>query len=144
LPGSEDGFFGFLFLVQLVGAPMTGLFFGLIGVELVDQLSGSRGHQFAGWLCYALVGLAEGFLTQTIFRRSAPSGGRFIWLPPVLVLLLFFLVGDGGSIHARREFLVLNPYSFVPGAASGLFTGLAVASCFYSLGNSLAHRRRSR
>jgi hypothetical protein len=143
LPDSEDSFSGFLFLVQLVAAPMTGLIFGLIGVELVDQWSGSRGHQFAGWLCYALVGLVQGFLTQLVFRRSERSGGRFIWVLPVSVLLAFFFgESRGGLAHALREFLVLNPYSYVEGAASGFLTGPAVASCFYSLGITLAHQRR--
>ncbi len=138
---SENRFSNLLFVFQLVAAPAGGIIFGLIAAELVDQVSGTRNHQLAGWLCYAFVGFAQGFLTQSVFPRAECSGGRFVWVPPVCVLAVSIFAEYRRGLEAVfREFLVLNPYSFAQGFVSGFVTMPAFASCLYSLGILAAHR----
>jgi hypothetical protein len=138
---SENCFSNLLFVFQLIAAPAGGFIFGLIASELLDQVSGTRNNQLAGWLCYAFVGFAQGFLTQSVFPRSECSGGRFIWVLPVCVLAVsVFAEYRHGLETVFREFLVLNPYSFAQGFVSGFVTMPAFASCLYSLGILAAHR----
>jgi uncharacterized membrane-anchored protein len=140
MPDHEDRFSIVLCIFQVIAAPTGGLLFGLIAAELFDQVSGTRAHQLVPWLCYVLVGFVQGYVTQTIFRQSNRSGGRFVWIPPVFLLAVFILRDPRSLGTATGEFLVYNPYSFNQGAGSGLFSMPACASCFYSVGIILAHR----
>jgi hypothetical protein len=140
MPEDEDRFSIVLCIFQVIAAPTGGLLFGLIAAELLDQVSGTRDHQFVPWLCYVLVGFVQGYMTQMIFRRSDRSGGRFVWIPPVC-LPAAFILDDSRSLGTTiGKFLVYNPYSFVQGAGSALLSMPACASCFYSLGIILARR----
>jgi hypothetical protein len=140
MPDDEDRFSIPLFIFQMIAAPAGGFLFGLIAVELCDQVSGTRDDQFVPCLCYMLVGFVQGYLTQAIFRRSDRSGGRFVWIPPVCLLAVLILGDRRGLGTAIGEALTWNPDSFDKGAGSMFVTMPALASCFYSIGTILAHQ----
>jgi len=131
-----------LFIFQILAAPAGSLVSGLIAGEAVDAVFGRGGHQLAVWLCYAIVGFGQGYLTQAIFPRSDQSGGRFVWVAPVCILIACFL-----SEYPRTpqtvfsDFLTWNPYSSsAEGFAPVVFTMPAFASCIYPLGIVAAKR----
>lgn len=137
---SEVRFSVVLFMFQMIAAPAGGFLFGFIAAELFGEVSDTRGGQFAPWLCYALVGFVQGYLTQAVFPRSDHSGGRFVWISPVCLLAVLILGDRRGLGTAVGEYLIWNPYSFSRGAASVFFSLPAFAACFYSLGIILARR----
>ncbi len=142
---NEDRFSLPLCVFQWVAAPLGGLLLGglaaTIATQLVDTLTGSRGHQFGAWLMYALVGFAQGFTAQAVFPRSDISGGRFVWiLPGILLALSFFDEFRRSPDTVFRDFLIVNPYFFDDRTISMFITMPAFASCCYVLGVIAAHR----
>jgi len=132
-----------IFLAQLLVVPVVALVAGLLAVEFLDSVLGSRGNQLLAWSCYALVGFAQGYLTGTNFPDVDCSWARFIWVVPVGVCVLLFLGEFRRDPHAAiNEFLVINPYSTVGGALGDVVTAPTLATCLYSVGVWVALRAR--
>ena len=113
----EDRFSIPLCVFQVIAAPAGGFLFGLIAAELFDQVSGTRDHRLVPWLCYVLVGFVQGYMTQTVFRRSDRSGGRFVWIPPVCLLATAILYDRRSLRTAIGKFLLYNPTRSIKGRA---------------------------
>lgn len=129
-----------LFIFQIVAVPAGALVLGLIAGEAIDAVFGRGGHQLAIWLCYAVAGFTQGYLTQAVFPRSDRSGGRFVWVAPVCILVLCFLDEYRSPQTDFADFFKWNPYSFLKGFTSVVFTLPAFASCIYPLGIVAAKR----
>lgn len=135
MENEANGFSISVFLAQLLVVPLVGMLLGAVLVEFFDSASGSRGNQLAAWICYAVVGFAEGYLAGIAFPGVDSSWARGIWVLPVSLCVVMFVAESRSGIRAATsEFLFIDPYSASRGLVSGVATGPSFASCWYSIG----------
>jgi hypothetical protein len=135
----EHGFSPAQFLVQLVLAPLGGLVLGLIASTFLETLFRAKDSNLLGYIGFSIQGFLLGYKMQKAFPRAIESGGRWVWIPPVLVLLLGMLYDlslRGGTPIAQSFWPRPGP----GGIGMVLITWPAVASCFYSVGVNAASR----
>ena len=135
----KPAFSWIIFFLQSVMAPFGALIFGLVAGEAVHAILGGK-QQFTIWLCYAVVGFVQGFFTQSVIPRAKPSGGCFVWVTPMLILLvaLYDEIQHFPS-KAFTTFFIWNPYA-LDGLPSVVITFPAFASLAYSSGIGVASR----
>jgi hypothetical protein len=141
MPEDGDGFSGLLLVVQMIAVPLLASVLGLALVEFFDFATGTHGgNLLVALFCYSIVGLAEGFFVQKASGSAAGSGGFFIWIPLLCIIVAGVLRDGRGPGAAISELLTWNPYS-LKGLASFLLTMPAWATCCYSLGVFWASKR---
>lgn len=135
------GFSPPLFLVQLFAAPLGSLICGGLATLLVGEMLRIKDGNLPGYLFYSAFGFVWGYKMQVSFARSIESGGRWIWIP-LVCLMIFWMLHESSAFH--RSML---PDYFWPTSGPDL-KGIemyivmlpTIGSCFYSLGVILANR----
>jgi len=139
-PGFSVG----LCILQLCGAPLATLVFGVLIGEVFEKLLGITGDDrkaglSLGYLLFAVVGFLIGYVTQTAIPRVYHSGGPWIWTAPGAILL--WGVVDQLS---RNPGKVIDDFLIPPPGDEGLglvlFTWPMLATCLYSVGIVIANR----
>ncbi len=137
----SSGFSVPLFMLQMFLAPLGVLVFGLLAATSVEDLLGIRGSDLIAYSSFSLVGFVPGYSTQTAIPRSLQSGGAWVWIAPVCIL--GYGVLDEFSRHPDSvvgTYFLQRPGFGPAGLAEAFFTLPAVATCFYSIGITVANR----
>jgi len=123
------GFSPGLFLVQFVVAPLGGLALGLVAYIVLEEFFRTKNNLFLGYFGFSIQGFILGFKLQKAFPRAIESGGRWVWIPPVINLSVWILRElERGSNSQAADFFAS------PGIQLILITWPAIASCSYSIG----------
>jgi hypothetical protein len=143
---SSRGFSMPLFWLQIFGAPFSGMVCGLIVTYvlllLFSRFIGPNGEIVPGYLAYSLTGFLLGYFTQTLLPRALLSGGRWVWIAPVCILVWGVFNEPGEPpLKTTLEFLAPPAHSDGDGLVWLFATLPAVAACFYSVGIIVAARR---
>ncbi len=128
-----------VFLKQLVLIPLFCLAVGNLTADAAIQITG---WNFAGYAAAALFGTASGYLLQLHDGRMVESLGRWIWIPPVCVLLLVIAWDHSDGFPVSHYFYAGGPS--LADLGFWLFTLPAISCCFYSVGLTLGYRRQQR
>jgi hypothetical protein len=137
-----------LFWCQMFVAPVGGLYFGTIFVVIVWQVmakvigvgADSVEGDLTGYLTFALTGAALGYGIQRAIPQAAESGGRWVWIPPVCVVVLGVLEELNRDSHGVVGALFVVSHRQWESLGVLFLTWPAVSSCFYSAGIAIASR----
>jgi hypothetical protein len=126
-----------LFIKQITLIPLFCFIVGGLVAGLAIQVTG---WDAAGCIAAALTGTAIGFVFQSRDDRMVESLGRWIWIPPVCIMLLALAWDTSVGQPASFYFYYSGPG--LTGVQMFLFTLPAIACCFYAVGITLALRSK--
>jgi len=132
------GFSGGLFVGRLFGVPVASLLIGWFASSLIEEVLGGHFINLAGYFCFGATGFLMGYRAERATTDFRKSGGLWVWILPVAVLIWAFLEEVRLFPDASSEF-------FLPPAHQEtvllLFVLPTFASCLYSVGILVASRR---
>jgi hypothetical protein len=126
-----------LLIKQLALIPLFCFVVAGLAADLAIQVTG---WHFTGYLAAALAGMAIGYWVQLHDDRMDASLGRWIWIPPVCLVLFAMTYDISVGQSASHFFNGSGPG--LSGVEMFVFTLPAVACCFYAVGITLASRKQ--
>jgi hypothetical protein len=129
-----------LFWMQILGVPfglmICGLSVSLVVATYIPGLkmlgSAVHGDIIIGYPCYAATGFIIGYLVGKSAAQAYFSGGRWVWIAP-MCLLLWALVDEPEALSRSIEEAFLGQDT-AGAVVMTMVTLPVVASCFYSIG----------